>query len=78
MASANLLFRPYHLELGEQYLLRDTALDATAAKHIEVTFVGYDNCPWFVYVRNREGYVGRFPRSDLYQCAIVSQSIAQV
>jgi hypothetical protein len=78
MAAANLLFRPYHLELGGLYLLRDTALDAAAAKHIEVTFVGYDNCPWFVYVRNSEGYVGRFPRSDLYQSATVSQPIAQV
>lgn len=60
------LVRPYHLNIGERYLLKDPVIGAPTPNHAEVTFVGYDNCPWFVYVRNAEGFVGRCSRTDLF------------
>jgi hypothetical protein len=58
--------RPQHLNLGDIYLLSTSSLYDSAVDELLVTFVGYDSCPAFVYVRDEQGYVGRCPRADLY------------
>jgi hypothetical protein len=73
MTLTNPLHRPLHLEIGASYLLRETgthtplAARATGLGYAPVTFVGYDSCPAFVFVRDAAGYVGRCPREDLFQ-----------
>lgn len=67
------LQRPHSLEMGAPYLLRESTAytprpDRLAGiLYAPVTFVGYDSCPAFVYVRDQDGYVGRCPREDLFQ-----------
>jgi hypothetical protein len=62
--------RPQHLTLGEIYLLRASSLYDPVEEDLQVTFVGYDSCPAFVYVRDETGYVGRCPRADLFVTAV--------
>lgn len=61
--------RPQRLALGGVYLLRASSLYDPVADEMQVTFVGYDSCPAFVFVRDETGYVGRCPRADLFAIA---------
>lgn len=70
MQTAIQLVRPQRLEIGAVYLLCEEVVTVPFPNHRQVTFVGYDNCPAFVYVRTAEGYVGRCPRDDLFEKAV--------
>lgn len=61
-----MLMRPDQLEIGHTYWLRESAAYDPLPGHVEVIFVGFDNCPAFVYVRDPNGYVGRCARADLF------------
>lgn len=73
MATPLPLLRPQRLEINAPYLLRESTASAphsdfsSGVSYAPVTFVGYDSCPAFVFVRDAAGYVGRCPREDLFQ-----------
>ena len=66
MSAIYMLMRPDQLEIGRKYWLRESTAYEPLPRHVEVTFVGYDSCPAFVFVRDPSGYVGRCARSDLF------------